>query len=129
MDAHGSVASTGFSEAFTTFAASMEVVFYLRESFFHEIFHGIICRFPGKSRVLPRKLSLCLWTPFLLFLGVASMEAPFRCFHGASITYSQSSRVIRDLLLYDMHASTYDRRRDGNNSTESRGAPVRPYVS
>ena len=41
----------------------------------------------------------------------------------------QCSRVIIDLLLYNMHANSKDRPQDGDDSTESRGAQVRSYVS
>ena len=41
----------------------------------------------------------------------------------------QCSRVIIDLLLYNMHANSKDRPQDGDDSTESRGAQVRSYAS
>ena len=41
----------------------------------------------------------------------------------------QCSRVIEGLLLDNNHANTKDRPQDGDDSTESRGAQVRSYVS
>ena len=41
----------------------------------------------------------------------------------------QCSRVIIGLLLYNTHVNTEDRPQDAEDSTESRGAQVRSYVS
>ena len=41
----------------------------------------------------------------------------------------QCSKVMIGLLLYNMHANTKDQPQDGDDSTESRGAQVRSYVS
>ena len=41
----------------------------------------------------------------------------------------ECSRVIIGILLYNIHAQTKDRPRDGDDSTESRVAQVRAYVS
>ena len=41
----------------------------------------------------------------------------------------ECSRVIIRLLVYNTHAQTKDQPQDGDDSTESRGAQVRSYVS